>query len=122
MLRRRLQQEGRWQGRAGSQTGAAEGGARLSGGARRRRAGSSVQHAAAALPLPVVAPTQAECAALLRTLIKHLLFQRSQIPYLYDQLLLAARQHEAAAAEAAAAGGRRRRIPKTDRKLLKVGA
>lgn len=87
----------------------------------------SVQCASLPLPLPI-APTATECAALLKALIKHLLFQRAQIPYLYDELLRAAQAQQqaeaAAAAEAAASGDRRRRrrSPKGDKRLLKVCA
>lgn len=84
----------------------------------------SAQSATLAVPLPVV-PTPAECAALLRTLVKHLLFQRAQIPFLYDELLRAACERQRAEAEApagndAGAARRRRRAPKGDRRLLKV--
>ena len=94
-----------------------------------RRAGPQVQHATLAIPLPVQ-PTAGECAALLKGIIKHLLFQRAQIPNLYDQLLRAVeeqkRAEQEAEEEAAAAGGggrqrRRRRVPKADKRLLKVG-
>lgn len=102
---------------------------------RRQRAAwrprPTVHRASLPLPLPVQ-PTAGECAALLKALIKHLLFQRAQIPYLYDELLRAAQGQQraeaeaeaAAAAEAAAGGGRRRRrrrSPKGDKRLLKVG-
>lgn len=98
--------------------------ARRNGGARQRR--QQVHHASLAIPLPV-APTAAECGALLKALIKHLLFQRAQIPYLYDELLRPAQEQQRAAAEAAqqAGGGRRprrRRVPSADRRLLKVRA
>ncbi|KAL4434274.1 hypothetical protein ABPG75_000715 [Micractinium tetrahymenae] len=81
------------------------------------------QSATLAVPLSV-APTPAECAALLRTLVKHLLFQRAQIPFLYDELLRASRERQRADAEAAASGGagaarRRRRAPREDRRLIK---
>ncbi|PRW58844.1 MAD2L1-binding isoform X2 [Chlorella sorokiniana] len=104
------------------------------GSVRRRQRGAglarpTVQRASLPVPLPVQ-PTGAECAALLKALIKHLLFQRAQIPYLYDELLRAAQEQQraeaeaeaAAAAEAAAGGGRqrrRRRSPKGDKRLLK---
>lgn len=106
------------------------------GPARRRQRGAgrarpTVQRASLPLPLPVQ-PSAAEVAALLRSLIKHLLFQRAQIPYLYDELLRSmhaqqqaeAEAEAAAAADAAAGGGRRRRrrrSPKSDKRLLKVG-
>lgn len=86
-----------------------------------------VQSATLAIPLPVL-PTPAECAAILKALVKHLLFQRAQIPYLYDELLRAAQERQRAEARAAAAvqasGGvrrarRRRHTPKGDKRLLK---
>ena len=95
-------------------------------GARAGRGGAAVHHASVQVPLPV-RPSAAECGALLKALIKHLLFQRAQIPYLYDELLRAAQQQQHAAAEEAAQAAaegrrvRRRRAPKGDRRLLKVG-
>lgn len=85
-----------------------------------------MQCATLAVPLPVV-PTPSECAALLKTLVKHLLFQRAQIPFLYDELLRAAleRQHveaEELVGSVVGATQRRRRAPKEDRRLLKARA
>ena len=90
-----------------------------------------MQRADLALPLPV-APTASELAAVLQSLIKHLLFQRAQIPFLYDQLL----EQQQAQAEAegeeddgereGGVGGSlrkrrwRRRQPKADVRLTKV--
>ena len=95
-----------------------------------RRAGPQVQHATLAVPLPVQ-PTAGECAALLKGIIKHLLFQRAQIPNLYDQLLRGVAEQQAAEEEAeeeeeaAAAGGggrrrRKRRVPQGSKLLLRV--
>lgn len=124
MLRRRLQKQREQD--ALSREGAS-GGHQQAEPAQQRRRRLGPQEATLAVPLPVT-PTPAECAALLKTLVKHLLFQRSQIPYLYDELLRATQERqlrveaEAAEAGAAAARRRRRRVPKADRRLLKVGA
>lgn len=83
---------------------------------------------AAAVPVQLPAPpTQATCAALVQALLKHTLFSRGHIPYLYDQLLEHAleeqqRRLEEQAAPAVTGCRRRRRLrlSKADKRQLQV--
>ena len=67
-------------------------------------------------------PTQSTCVSLVQALLKHLLYARGHIPYIYDQLLQQTLEEEEQDAQQSTQPGRkrRRRLKKSDKRRLQV--